>query len=78
MVCTSLHVVVNPEFSDLEVCAAVCVQGGKAGWAPGEKSVDGPGDKYMLQVRGTSTHDTKAVQVSVSVLPPFNTVFSWC
>lgn len=46
-----------------------CVQGGKAGWSPGEKSVDGPGDKYMLQVRGTSPHDTKAVQVSAFLSP---------
>ncbi|XP_070188427.1 advillin-like isoform X2 [Littorina saxatilis] len=43
----------------------IVFQGGKAGWKPGEKSIDGPGDKYMLQVRGTSPQSTKAVQVDL-------------
>ena len=27
-----VHVIVNPEFGQLEVCAAVCAQGNNAGW----------------------------------------------
>lgn len=43
----------------------IIFQGGKAGWDNGEKSSDGPGDTYMLQVRGTSALNTKAVQVDL-------------
>ena len=42
------------------------LKGGKAGWGNGEKSNDGPGDTYMLQVRGTSPLNTKAVQVDLT------------
>lgn len=40
----------------------MCLQGGHAGWTGGPDS-DGPGDSYMLQVRGTSELNTKAIQV---------------
>ncbi|KAL4216978.1 hypothetical protein ACF0H5_023435 [Mactra antiquata] len=36
--------------------------GGTGGWKSGQKN-DGPGDSYMLQVRGTSELNTKSVQV---------------
>lgn len=42
----------------------ICLfQGGHAGWG-GQNNSDGPGDSYMLQVRGTNQLNTKAVQVS--------------
>lgn len=37
-------------------------QGGHCGWTGGPSS-DGPGDSYMLQVRGTNIYNTKAIQV---------------
>ncbi|XP_076459469.1 advillin-like isoform X2 [Babylonia areolata] len=54
-----------PHFMAMFGGKMIVFQGGKAGWTAGEQSVDGPGDKYMLQVRGTSTHSTKAVQVDL-------------
>jgi len=47
------------------VCSNPCLiprQGGHAGWTGGPTN-DGPGDSYMLQVRGTSVLNTKAIQV---------------
>uniref|UniRef100_UPI00406D5242 villin n=3 Tax=Paralvinella sulfincola TaxID=644278 RepID=UPI00406D5242 len=40
----------------------IIFQGGKAGWG-GHNSTDGPGDTYLLHVRGTSQYNTKAEQV---------------
>lgn len=40
----------------------IIFSGGHAGWTGGPSS-DGPGDSYMLQVRGTSIYNTKAIQV---------------
>ena len=51
------------------------IQGGKAGWDQrksaelkqnGVDPGDGPGDEYMLQVRGLSILNTKAIQVPMS------------
>lgn len=49
----------------LKMCwISTCLyQGGHAGWG-GQNNSDGPGDSYMLQVRGTNQLNTKAVQVS--------------
>ena len=56
----------------------ITFQGGKAGWGRNkaeqqqklkENGVDpgeGPGDEYMLQVRGTSMLNTKAIQVPMT------------
>ena len=38
--------------------------GGKAGW--GQQQDEGPGDTYLLQVRGTNQYNTKAEQVRVA------------
>lgn len=54
-----------PHFMTMFSGKMIVFQGGKAGWTLGETNVGGPGDKYMLQVRGTSLHDTKAVQVDL-------------
>ncbi|XP_076448458.1 advillin-like isoform X2 [Babylonia areolata] len=54
-----------PHFMAMFGGKMIVFQGGKAGWTPGERSVDGPGDNYMLQVRGTTPHNTKAVQVDL-------------
>ncbi|KAL8591188.1 hypothetical protein ACOMHN_057928 [Nucella lapillus] len=54
-----------PHFMSMFGGKMIVFQGGKAGWTAGEKSVDGPGDKYMMQVRGTTQHNTKAVQVDL-------------
>lgn len=40
----------------------IIFSGGHAGWTGGPSN-DGPGDSYMLQVRGTSILNTKAIQV---------------
>ncbi|CAG2224676.1 unnamed protein product [Mytilus edulis] len=48
-----------------DALGGAAVQGGKAGWENGEKSTNGPGDTYMLQVRGTNPLNTKAVQVDL-------------
>lgn len=39
----------------------IIFEGGKAGW--GQQQDDGPGDTYLLQVRGTNQYNTKAEQV---------------
>lgn len=62
-------------------------KGGKAGWTGGPSS-DGPGDSYMLQVRGTSILNTKAIQVpmcaaslnsnDVFVVFQKTAVYIWC
>lgn len=45
----------------------ICLyQGGHAGWG-GQNNSDGPGDSYMLQVRGTNQLNTKAVQVGTNL-----------
>ncbi|GFN99904.1 villin protein quail, partial [Plakobranchus ocellatus] len=51
-----------PHFMSMFGGKMVIFEGGKAGWARGDKDT-GPGDKYMLQVRGTSALNCKAVQV---------------
>ena len=40
----------------------VIFDGGKAGW--GSQQDEGPGDTYLLQVRGTTSYSTKAEQVN--------------
>lgn len=40
----------------------IIFEGGKAGW--GQSSDEGPGDTYLLHVRGTASWNTKAEQVS--------------
>ncbi|XP_045178411.2 villin-1-like isoform X2 [Mercenaria mercenaria] len=40
----------------------IIFSGGHAGWSGGPSS-DGPGDSYMLQVRGTNMYNTKSIQV---------------
>ena len=61
-----IHCIIKPYFnlSECVIYMSYClfVQGGKAGWSGGPTS-DGPGDSYMLQVRGTSILNTKAIQV---------------
>lgn len=49
------------------------LKGGKAGWTKGKVTTngldyEGPGDKYMLQVRGTSALTCKAIQVVPSLI----------
>ena len=39
----------------------VIFHGGKAGWGTGQD--EGPGDTYLLHVRGNSSMETKAIQV---------------
>jgi len=39
----------------------IIFEGGKAGW--GQSSDEGPGDTYLLHIRGTSQYNTKAEQV---------------
>lgn len=51
-----------PHFMTIFGGRLVIYSGGKAGWSP-EESNDGPGDTYLLHVRGTSKLNTKAVQV---------------
>ncbi|KAK2155962.1 hypothetical protein LSH36_225g00031 [Paralvinella palmiformis] len=41
----------------------IIFQGGKAGWG-GHSSTDGPGDTFLLHIRGTSQYNTKAEQVT--------------
>lgn len=41
----------------------VIFAGGKAGWGSHQPD-EGPGDTYLLQVRGTAAYNTKAEQVS--------------
>lgn len=53
----------NEHLQNKHIFSFTFLQGGKAGWNPSDSTVNGPGDRYMLQVRGTSTLDTKAVQV---------------
>ena len=43
----------------------VIYNGGKAGWTQGEVDVDGPGDHYLLHVRGQTQFNTKAEQVTI-------------
>ncbi|CAG5115853.1 unnamed protein product, partial [Candidula unifasciata] len=57
-----------PHFMAIFGGKMVIFEGGKAGWTKGKVAVGnteyaGPGDKYMLQVRGTSALNCKAVQV---------------
>ncbi|XP_067686683.1 advillin-like isoform X1 [Haliotis asinina] len=65
---TQIRVVQNkepPHFMAMFGGKMVIFSGGKAGWQKGDKDM-GPGDKYMLQVRGTSELNCKAVQVDLS------------
>lgn len=65
----------------------IIFSGGHAGWG-GQNNSDGPGDSYMLQVRGTNQLNTKAVQVEmdasslntndVFVIFTKTQVFIWC
>ena len=62
----SIYVDLFPVFV-LSMC-----QGGKAGWTRQKQQVNGevyngPGDKYMLQVRGTSALNCKAIQVTITI-----------
>jgi len=41
----------------------VIFSGGKAGWGSRQQD-EGPGDTYLLQVRGTAAFNTKAEQVN--------------
>ncbi|RUS90547.1 hypothetical protein EGW08_001724, partial [Elysia chlorotica] len=52
-----------PHFMSMFGGKMVIFEGGKAGWASKGEKDSGPGDKYMLQVRGTSALNCKAVQV---------------
>lgn len=53
-----------PHFMAIFGGKMIIYSGGKAGWNQSQHSNDeGPGEKYMLQVRGTSALNTKAVQV---------------
>ena len=45
----------------------VIFAGGKAGWGSHQQD-EGPGDPYLLQVRGTAAFNTKAEQVVVVAL----------
>ncbi|XP_041374750.1 advillin-like isoform X3 [Gigantopelta aegis] len=51
-----------PHFMSMFGGMMVIFEGGKAGWAGGDEK-NGPGDRYMLHVRGTTKLNTKAVQV---------------
>ena len=42
----------------------IIFEGGKAGW--GQSGEEGPGETYLLHVRGTNQYNTKAEQVSYS------------
>lgn len=65
----------------------IIFSGGKAGWSGGQDN-NGPGDTYMLQVRGTSVLNTKAIQVpmcaaslnsnDVFVIFSKKQVYIWC
>jgi len=44
----------------------IIYSGGKAGW--GQAQDEGPGDTYLLHVRGVSQYNTKAEQVGTSAL----------
>jgi len=50
----------------------VIFAGGKAGWGRGQ-SDDGPGDPYLLHVRGTDDFNTKAEQVMSADVDPLST-----
>ncbi|XP_078324668.1 advillin-like isoform X2 [Crassostrea virginica] len=66
----------------------IIFSGGHAGWGGQQNNSDGPGDSYMLQVRGTNQLNTKAVQVEmdasslntndVFVIFTKTQVFIWC
>ncbi|XP_061189061.1 advillin-like isoform X1 [Saccostrea echinata] len=67
----------------------IIFSGGHAGWGGQQNNnADGPGDSYMLQVRGTNQLNTKAVQVEmdasslntndVFVIFTKTQVFIWC
>ncbi|XP_052236637.1 advillin-like isoform X1 [Dreissena polymorpha] len=65
----------------------IIFSGGHAGWSGGPSN-NGPGDSYMLQVRGTSILNTKAIQVpmeaaslnsnDVFVIFLKTAVYIWC
>ena len=44
----------------------IIFSGGKAGW--GQTKDEGPGDTYLLHVRGVSQYNTKAEQVGVTAV----------
>ncbi|XP_067943268.1 advillin-like isoform X3 [Watersipora subatra] len=53
-----------PHFMAIFGGKMIIYSGGKAGWNQSQHSNDeGPGEKYMLQVRGTSALNSKAIQV---------------
>ena len=57
-----------PHFMAIFGGRMIIYSGGKAGWTQSQNSSnDGPGEKYMLQVRGTSRLNSKAVQVRQTV-----------
>ncbi|KAF6030460.1 qua [Bugula neritina] len=78
-----------PHFMAIFGGKMIIYSGGKAGWTQSQHSNDeGPGERYMLQVRGASALNTKAVQVpcraaslnsnDVFVLFTKSKVYIWC
>lgn len=56
---------ISHAIGELDISLFNHVQGGHAGWGGQQNNnAEGPGDSYMLQVRGTNQLNTKAVQVS--------------
>lgn len=51
----------------------IIFEGGKAGW--GQGGDDGPGDTYLLHIRGTSQYNTKAEQVCQQIFTVKNYQF---
>ncbi|XP_013406709.1 advillin [Lingula anatina] len=76
-----------PHFMAMFKGRMIIFSGGKAGWGQTGGN-DGPGDSYLLQVRGTSPANTKAIQVDlraaslnsndVFVLFQKGAVYIWC
>ena len=60
-----------PHFMAMFGGQLVIFAGGKAGWGE-EESTEGPGDTYLLQVRGTSTLSCKAEQVGKNLTTILN------
>ncbi|XP_060597289.1 gelsolin-like [Ruditapes philippinarum] len=85
-----VRVVMNKEpqhFTAMFDGKMIIFSGGHCGWTGGPSS-DGPGDSYMLQVRGTNIYNTKALQVpmeaaslnsnDVFVIFTKKCTFIWC
>ena len=62
-----------PHFMAMFGGRMVIYSGGKAGWTQSQHTSDeGPGEKYLLQVRGTSALNNKAIQVRYILPFPFD------